>query len=225
MLSAICGVTRLPLDSKNLISLVDQVKQSSGKRNFLQAIDLIVALKGVDVKKPENRINEVFPLPHPLKKQGKVCVIASGSLAVSAKNAGADQVISPEELQKLSEEKRDAKRLAGEYDFFLAEAPMMPLVGRILGSVLGPRGKMPTPVPPNVDIGPILQRQRASVRIRIRDQLSASCRVGDEETDSNLIVENVQAVISRLEERYEKETKNLGTVYLKLTMGPPIKIQ
>jgi len=205
--------------------MLDQVKQSSGKRSFVQAIDLIVALKGLDVKKPENRINEVFPLPHPLKKQGKVCVIASGSLAVSAKNAGADRVISPEELEKLSEEKRAGKRLAGEYDFFLAEAPLMPLVGRTLGSVLGPRGKMPTPVPPNIDIEPILQRQRASVRIRIRDQLSVSCRVGDEETDSNLIAENIQAVITRLEEKYEKEIKNLGTVYLKLTMGSPIKVQ
>jgi len=205
--------------------MLDQVKQSSGKRSFVQAIDLIVALKGLDVKKPENRINEVFPLPHPLKKQGKVCVIASGSLAVSAKNAGADRVISPEELEKLSEEKRAGKRLAGEYDFFLAEAPLMPLVGRTLGSVLGPRGKMPTPVPPNIDIAPILQRQRASVRIRIRDQLSVSCRVGDEETDSNLIAENIQAVITRLEEKYEKEIKNLGTVYLKLTMGSPIKVQ
>ncbi len=215
----------MPLDSNNLISLIDQVKQSSGKRNFAQAIDLVVALKGIDVKKPENRINEVLSLPHPPKRTGKVCVIASGSLAVNAKNAGADHVISPEELEKLSEEKRVAKKLAGEYDFFLAEAPLMPLVGRILGPVLGPRGKMPTPVPPNIDIDPVLQRQRASVRIRIRDQLSASCRIGDEETDSNLIAENVQTVISRLEERYEREIKNLGTVYLKTTMGHPVKVQ
>ena len=215
----------MPLDLKRLISAVDQVKQSSGKRNFGQSIDLIVALKGIDVKKPENRINEVLPLPHPLKKKSKVCVIASGSLAVSAKNAGADRIISPEELEKMSEEKKAARKLAKEYDFFVAEAPLMPSVGRILGSVLGPRGKMPIPVPPNIDIGPVLQRQRASVRIRIRDQPSASCSVGDESTDSNHLAENAQAVVSRLEEKFEREIINLGSVYLKLTMGSPVKVQ
>ena len=225
MLSAISGVSSLPLDSNTLISTIDEVKKSSKKRNFTQSIDLIVALKNIDVKKPENRMNELVHLPHPLTKKKRVCVIASGSLAVNARNAGADYILSPEQLEALSEDKKAAKRLTKDYNSFVAEAPLMPLVGRVLGPILGPRGKMPTPVPPNVDIEPILQRQRASVRIRIRDQLSASCTVGDEEMESKDIIENIQALVSRLEEKYEKGIDNLGVVYLKSSMGSPVKVQ
>lgn len=225
MLSAISGVPSLPLDSNTLISTIDQVKKSSAKRNFVQSIDLIVALKNIDVKKPENRMNELIRLPHPLTKKNRICVIASGSLAVNARNAGADYILSPEQLEELSEDKKAAKRLTRDYSSFVAEAPLMPLVGRILGPVLGPRGKMPTPIPPNVDIEPVLQRQRASARIRIRDQLSASCTVGDEEMESNNIVENIQVLVSRLEEKYEKDVNNLGVVYLKSTMGSPVKVE
>jgi len=215
----------LPLDPNSLLSTIDQVKKPEKKRNFTQSIELIVALKGIDVKKPENRMSELVSLPHPLRKKGKVCVVASGSLAVNARNAGADYVILSEELEKLSGDKKAVKRLAREYDFFVAEAPLMPLVGRIFGSVLGPRGKMPTPVPPNIDVGPVLQRQRASIRVRVRDQPTAACSIGDDGMDGKHIAENVQAVISRIEERYEREIRSLGSVYLKSTMGSPLKVQ
>ena len=215
----------MPLDPNNLLSTIDQVKKSEKKRNFTQSIELIVALKGIDLKKPENRMSELVSLPHPLRKKGKVCVVASGSLAVNARNAGADYIILPDELEKLSRDKKAVKRLAREYEFFVAEASLMPLVGRILGSVLGPRGRMPTPVPPNIDVGPVLQRQRASIRVRIREQLTAACSIGDEEMDSSQIAENVQAVIRRIEERYEREILGLGSVHLKSTMGPPLKVQ
>lgn len=215
----------MPLDPNNLLSTIDRVKKSEKKRNFTQSIELIVALKGIDLKKPENRMSELISLPHPLRKKGKVCVVASGSLAVNARNAGADYIILPEELEKLSGDKKAIKRLAREYDLFVAEAPLMPLVGRILGSVLGPRGKMPTPVAPNIDVAPELQRQRASIRVRIREQPTTACSIGDEEMDSSQIAENVQAVIRRIEERYEKQILSLGSVHLKSTMGTPLRVE
>ncbi len=215
----------MPLDSNNIVSILDELKKSSRKRGFVQSVDLIVALKGIDTKNSENRMNELITLPHSSGKKRKVCTIATGSLAVNARNAGSDRVISQEELEELSKDKKAAKRLADEYDFFVAEAPLMPLVGRVLGPLLGPRGKMPTPVPPNAEVGAILQRHRNSVRIRIRDQLSASCTVGSEEMENRQITENIQVLISRLEQRYEKDISNLGSVYLKLTMGSPVKVQ
>ncbi|NIQ04671.1 MAG: 50S ribosomal protein L1, partial [Candidatus Korarchaeota archaeon] len=62
-------------------------------------------------------------------------------------------------------------------DFFLAEAPSMPLVGKVLGSTLGPRGKMPVPVPPSADIGDLIKRYRRMVSMRIRNQPILQCRV------------------------------------------------
>ena len=68
-------------------------------------------------------------------------MFASGDNALRAKNAGADRVIEGAELDTLASEKRSAKKLAREYQFFLADTALMPKIGRILGSFLGPEGK------------------------------------------------------------------------------------
>ena len=142
----------MPLAKDEVARALGELRQNLVKRKFSQSIDLIVKLREVDLKKPENRINETIPLPNPPAKALKVCVIASGDLGTRAKTAGADMLVGRNEIDALSKDKKAARKLAQEYDFFIAEAPLMPLFGRALGAFLGPRGKMPTPVPPNAPI-------------------------------------------------------------------------
>src|SRR5437667_6854405 len=158
------------LVSKDAIAkAVADMKGKSEKRKFNQSVELAVKLRELDLKRPEARINESIELPTPPSKTTKVAVIAGGDLAVRAKNAGADLVIGREDLDKLGRDKKQARKLAQNYDFFVAEAPLMPQVGKALGQMLGPRGKMPTPVPPTAPIDDVLKRQRKS--------RSLSCRV------------------------------------------------
>ena len=81
-------------------------------------------------------------------------------MAVKAKKAGASLVINRGDLEALVGDKKKQKGLANDYDIFIAEAPLMPFVGRSLGATLGPRGKMPTPVPPNADIKEQIEKHR-----------------------------------------------------------------
>ena len=214
----------MPLAKDDISSALGELRKSITKKKFAQSIDLVVRLREVDLKKPENRINETIALPNPPEKALKVCVIASGDLATRAKSAGADMLIGRQELDNLAKDKKAARKLAQEYDFFIAEAPLMPLVGRALGSFLGPRGKMPTPVPPNAPIEQVVANHRKMVRVRMREQPVLQCRVGTETMPDEKLAENIQAVVSRIEQKLERGFKNIGEILVKGTMSKPVKV-
>ncbi len=214
----------MPLGLTAVVESVEKLKQSMHERGFKQSVDLIINLRDLDVKKSENRINEVVELPHPFPKPVKVCVIASGDLHLRAQKAGVDLLLDRESLERLAGDKKTGKALASTYDFFFAEAAMMPLVGRVLGVWLGPRGKMPTPVPPSAPIEAIIERGRKSIRVRVKDQPVIQCRVGAVEMGAEQIAENVQTVVNRVETRLERGLRNIGEILLKATMSAPVKV-
>lgn len=215
----------MPLDQETILKAVREAKEKAGKRNFTQSIDLIINLRDVDPKKPENRIQELIELPHETPKKNRICVIASGELALRAKASGADRVLERKELEVLAGDKKKQRRIANEYEFFLAEAPLMPLVGKILGPILGPRGKMPTPVPPAANVDQYVQRRRKMVMVRMRGQPVLQCRVGTENMPDNEIAENVLAVVNAIEGKLKRGRKNISSIYLKASMGQPVKIK
>jgi len=106
----------------------------------------------------------------------------------------------------------------------LAEAPLMPLIGKTIGSFLGPRGKMPVPVPPNAIIEDLINRYRKLIRVRIRDQPAIRCRIATEDMKDEEIAENAAAIISTIEGKLEKKMRNIKSIMLKTTMGSPVKV-
>jgi large subunit ribosomal protein L1 len=214
----------MPLNMKNLLAAVKEVKSKSTERKFSQSIDLAINLQNIDMKKPEGRIQERIELPHSVGKEINVCVIATGGMALKAKKAGASLVLEKAALEALVGDKKKQKDLAKNYDLFIAEAPLMPLVGRSLGASLGPRGKMPTPVPPNADIKEQIQKHQKMVLLRMRGQPVLQCRVGSEGMKDEEIAENVQAVVRRIEAKLKRGIKNFRSVYLKSSMGSSVKV-
>jgi len=209
---------------QSLIKAIETAKNESKKRSFTQSIELIVALRDIDMKKPENRINEKITLPNAINKPFKICVFGDGDFALKAKEAGADTVIGRDQLEILGSNKKSAKKIVKEHDIFLARADFMPLVGRYLGSVLGPRGKMPDPVPPSGDVKTAIERAKSTLRIRSRTQPLIQCAIGTEDMPSDKIAENGEAVITALERKL-KSLHNIQAIYVKATMGKPIKVE
>lgn len=208
--------------------IVDAIKKalegsSARERKFKQTIDLAINLKNVDMKNPKNRLDEEIQLPHGRGKSCKVAVFAGGETAVKAKES-AELVISPEQLNELSGDKKKIKQIANEYTFFIAEAPMMAAIGKSLGKVLAPRGKMPKPIPPHSDATPIIETIRNTVRIRTKDRLTFHTLVGAEDMDPEKVAENIEVLIKRVESRLERGKMNIGSVYVKTTMGPAVRI-
>lgn len=207
---------------QELKDMISKARESKEKRNFTQAIELIIALKDIDIKKGFS-LNEVINLPNPPTKKAKICLIATGDLGLRAKNAGIDRIIEPEELATIGTNKREAKKLANEYDFFLAETSYMTNVGKSLGQVLGPRGKMATPIPFNAPIDAMINRFRSSIRVRLRRQLMIACKIGYEDMSDEQLAENAMAVINAIEGKLPNGDKNIRDVMVKFTMGKSVK--
>ena len=214
----------MPIDEEAIIEALREMRSKTKKRNFRQSVELLVNLRDIDLRRPENRIRELVELPHGLGKEARVCVIASGDAALRARKAGLD-VLDKEELESMAGDKKRAKKLAKQYDYFVAEAPLMPLIGRILGAVLGPRGKMPTPVPPTADFKAVVDRLKKTVRVVAWKAPNVYCKVGTEDMDDKALAENINTVIKVLEEKLPRGLRNIKSVYVKMSMGPAVEVK
>jgi len=204
-----------------LAEMIKEAKTSSKKRKFKQSVEMIIVFKDIDVKKGF-ALNEVIQLPK-TSSPATVCIMATGDMGQKAKQAKADAVVGTEELDKYAANKRTSRKFINKYDFFLADTQIMPVVGKVLGQLLGPRGKMPTPVPFNASIESFLQRFRSSIKVRARATLSMSCKIGDESMDEADLAVNAHAVLSAVEKKLPSGEKNLKRVIVKTTMGKPVK--
>lgn len=209
---------------QEILEAVKEATEQSQSRNFTQSIDVIITIKDLDVNKPENRFDEEVSLPNGRGKAVNVAFIADGELAVQAKNAGADLIINKADLEDLGKNRKEAKKLANRHNFFVAQADMMPLVGRFLGPVLGPRKKMPKPVPASIKPDPILERLRSTVKVRIKDQPIIQTMVGTQDMDAEMVVENIEAVLNILDRNLEKGRNQIKSMYIKTTMGPVVRV-
>jgi len=209
---------------QEILEAVKKAKEESQPRNFTQSVDVVITIKDLDVKKPENRIDEEVLLPNGRGKDVKIAFIADGELALQAKNAGADMVINKGELEEMGKDRKEAKKIANRLDFFVAQADMMPLVGRFLGPVLGPRKKMPKPVPATIKPEPIMERLKSTVKVRIKDQPVIQALVGTQEMDDELIAANIEAILVVLDQKLEKGRNQIKSMYVKTTMGPVARV-
>ena len=204
-----------------LAEVITQAKEGTKKRKFKQSVELIINFKDIDVKKGF-AINEVIQLPK-TNSPATVCVIATGDMSQKAKAAKADSVIGNDELTKYEANKRESRKFINKYDFFLADTQIMPTVGKALGQLLGPRGKMPTPVPFNAPIDAFLARFRTSIKVRTRASLSIACKIGDESMEDADLATNAFTVVSAIEKKLPNGEKNIKKVLIKTTMGKPVK--
>jgi len=209
------------INETQLTEMIKEAKKSEKQRKFKQSLEMIMVFKDIDVKKGF-ALNEVVQLPK-TSSPSTVCVLASGDMGLKAKSAKADRVIDGDELNKLGADKRESRKFINSFDFFLADTKLMPAVGKALGQLLGPRGKMPTPVPFNAPIESFLERFRTSIRVRSKNSLATSCKIGDESMEDSVLAANAHAVLSAIEKKLPNGDKNIKKVMIKTTMGKLVK--
>jgi len=215
----------MSVSKEEILTALEDLRARSRERGFKQSIDVMINLKELDLKRPENRVNLNVHLPHGAGGEQKVCVFATGDMALRARRAGVDLVVDQDQLRDLSSNRKEAKKLLGKYDIFLAEASLMPAVGRIAGPILGPKGKMPTPVPPNASIEQIVERQKNVVIVRSRDKPLIQLSVGTEDMDEKKLSENIETLLSALVGNLKRGIGNIRSIYVKTSMGEPVRLK
>jgi len=206
-----------------IVDAVSRALDESPPRNFRETVDLAVNLRDLDLNDPSKRIDESIVLPSGTGQDTQIIVFAEGETALQAESV-ADEVLSSDDLEDLGDDDDEAKDLADATDFFVAEADLMQDIGRYLGTVLGPRGKMPTPLQPDDDVVETVNRMKNTVQVRSRDRRTFHTRVGADDMPEEDIADNIDVIIRRLEANLEKGPLNLDSIYVKTTMGPAVEV-
>ena len=193
--------------------------RKSEKRNFEQSIDLVINLKGIDIKR--DNISIVIPIPYKVKEK-KVC----GFLT---KKSELVKTITQPDFAKYKDKKM-LKNLIKDFDFFIASASLMPSVATTFGKILGPVGKMPSPhlgvlmKEDDDSIKQLLDKIEKSVKVRVKEP-SVKISIGKENMSDAQILANIDAVYQGLINALPTKKENVKNIMLKLTMSKPIKVE
>ncbi|WP_435179304.1 50S ribosomal protein L1 [Halorussus sp. AFM4] len=202
---------------------VSRALEDAPERNFRETVDLAINLRDLDLNEPSNRVDESVVLPSGTGQETQIVVFAEGETALRAEDV-ADEVFDGDDLEDLGDDDDRAKDLADETDFFIAEASLMQDIGRYLGTILGPRGKMPEPLQPDDDVVETVNRMKNTVQLRSGDRRTFHTRVGAEDMSAEEISDNIDVILRRLEANLEKGPLNIDNVYVKTTMGPAVEV-
>jgi large subunit ribosomal protein L1 len=208
---------------RSSIDVVTESLQKSKERAFPETVEVAINIKDLDLSVPKNRLEDEVPLPNGRGRNVRIALFGTPEMCQKAKGV-ADIVMVPAQLEELMKDKKAAKKLVDEVDFFLAEAPLMPTIGKRLGVVLGPRGKMPRPVPPGGDPTNLINAMKRSVRVRTKGNRTFHAPVGTRAMPPEQIAANVDALLTRITGKLERGRNNIESVYVKTSMGPAIRL-
>lgn len=204
----------------SFLKAVNKLREDNKKeRKFDQTLDIIVNLKNFDVRKQS--FNIFINLPNKIKDKKIAGFFEKDSKLID--------VIKKDNFL-MYKNKKDIKKLVKNYDFFLANSKLMPLVATNFGRFLGPKGKMPSP-----QLGILINEEESlikntiekinkSVRIIVK-QPSIKAGVAKLSLENEKIVENLISVYNQILNSLPKGIDNVRNVKIKLTMSKPVAVE
>ena len=209
------------MEKEAILTKVKELFSKPEKKKFKQSVDLAINFTGIDVEDAKYKLNLNVLLPKGRGKDVELGVFADGDMNVRARDIS-KHVYSKVDIESLSKNRREMRKIAGDCYAFIAQADLMANVGKSWGIVLGPRGKMPQPVPPNVDLKAITARIKNSVRVRTKKAPTIHVTVGTEGMTPEDLTENIMAVLSAMNRQIPDE--NIRSIYIKTTMGSTVRL-
>jgi large subunit ribosomal protein L1 len=209
------------MNKKDISKIIEEAKSKSTQRKFKQSVELSMNFKEVDLESTEYKLNLNILLPKGRGKDVDIGIFADGDMNVRAKKVSSF-VLNKAEVEEYSRNKRRMRKYSTDCYSFIAQPDMMPLIGKTWGVVLGPRGKMPQPVPDSADLNNVINRIKNTVRIRSKKNPTIQVPVGVEDMSADDLADNVSVVLDAVERIIPKE--KIQSAYLKTTMGQVIKL-
>ncbi len=216
------------MKKSDVLLKIGELKKSAPQRNFIQSIDFGIILKNVNLSKDEEKIDEIITLPFGRGKPLKICALVDKEIVTQAGKVF-DKAIPLSEFPQWGEP-RKCKKLAREFDVFIAQANIMPQIATTFGKYLGVMGKMPNPkmgciIPPNADMAGLRDRLQKVVNIKIKKSPVLNIRVGMDDQPDDEIAENIIAIFELVKKKLPQEESQIKAVYIKKTMSQLVKLQ
>jgi len=216
------------MERAQIIKSLQELRKQTKKRKFSQSVDLIINLQDLDFKKPSDQVDFFVTMHYPIGKKLKICGLVGPELEEESKKV-CDFTVPQLKFGEYQSDKKKLKHLAKDYDYFIAQANIMPKVAQVFGRFLGPKNKMPNPkvgavVPPKANLSPLYEKLQKTIRLVARKDPILHLLVGKEEMKDEEIADNVATVYDQLIHHLPKEKNNVKSVYLKFTMSKPVKI-
>lgn len=214
------------MDKNKLLEVIKKVRNT--KKKFKQKFDLVINLRNLNLKKPEENINTFLTLPFSPGKKIRTCALVADELSTKAKQV-CDEVVHKNDFGKYKD-KKAIKKLYKKCDYFIAQANLMADIANAFGKILGPIGKMPNPkagcvVPPTAELKPLVEKLNKTVRLQTKNELIIKTVVGNESMKDEDIAENILFLYNQLLHLLPQEKNNVRNVFIKLTMGKPVEVK
>lgn len=217
------------MDKKDALEFIKKLREGSQKRNFVQAVDVVVNLQDLDFKKPDHQIDFYVVLPNTTGKKKKIAALVDVDLLEDAKQS-CDLAISLNQFENYSKDKKTIKKLAKNYDFFIAQSNIMAKIASTFGRILGPKNKMPNPkagcvVASKTNIKPVYDKLQKTIRVLARNKPLVQVCIGREDMTNEQIADNLFMIYDQLIHHLPKERNNIKNMFVKTTMGKPVKVE
>ena len=207
-----------------LYECVNAVLQSSAekKRNFVESVEIQIGLKNYDPQK-DKRFSGTVKLKHIPRPKMKVCILGDQQHCDEAK-ANNVPFMDVEALKKLNKQKKLVKKLAKQYDAFLASEALIKQIPRLLGPGLNKAGKFPGLLSHQESMMAKIDEVKATIKFQMKKVLCLSVAVGHVQMTPDELVQNVHLSVNFLVSLLKKHWQNVRSLHVKSTMGPPQRL-
>merc|ERR1711976_581338 len=136
------------------------------KRNFTESVELQIMLKNYDTSK-DKRFSGTVKLPNVAKRKFKVCVFGNQAHIDEPKKYDIPSM-SVDDLKKLNKDKKLVKKLAKQYDAFLASDALIRQIPRLLGPGLNKAGKFPAILASGEDMVAKIAEMQMTIKFQMK---------------------------------------------------------
>mmetsp|Transcript_14773 Transcript_14773/g.20968 ORF Transcript_14773/g.20968 Transcript_14773/m.20968 type:complete len:217 (-) Transcript_14773:320-970(-) len=204
-------------------TIAEMLKASEDKkRNFTETVELQICLKNYDPSK-DKRFSGTVKLPAAPKPKFSVCVLGDAAHIEEAEKNGV-AFMDIEALKALKKSKKLVRKLAKQYDAFLASDTLIKQIPRLLGPGLNKAGKFPTLLTHSDNMMEKINDLSCTIKFQMKKVLCLGVAVGSvsltvEELEKNIVM-SVNFLVSLL----KKNWQNVKSLVIKTTMGKPHRI-
>ena len=214
------------IGAEKLKGFIKECLENRKKRKFTETIDLQIGLKDYDPNK-DKRFAGTVKLPNIARPHLKVCVIADAAHIDKCKKLNIDYIDADTLKKRIDPNDKKGKELkkwAGKYKLLFVSETLVRQLPKLGGPLLSKWGKFPTVIKTDDDVKLKIDEMKSSVKFQLKKVLCLAVAVANDKMTEDQIRQNLITAINYLVSLLKKNWNNVKSLYIRTTMGHPVKI-